>query len=71
MLRLVLLFATTLFSFTLSAQEIKGRILDNNTNPVIFAAIQSDKNTGVKTNEEGFFTILLNGRGQKQLTISC
>jgi hypothetical protein len=71
MLKLALLSATTLLSFILSAQEIKGRVLDNNTNPVIFAAIQSDKNSGVISNEEGFFTIVLNQKGQNKLTISC
>jgi hypothetical protein len=56
--------------FNIQAQEINGRILDANNNPVVFATVQNNATSGVITNEEGYFSITLN-EGDSILTISC
>ena len=66
-----ILFTLFIGFFSLSfSQDITGRILDSNNNPVIFAAIQNNDKSGVISNEEGYFSISLNEMNQ-ELTISC
>jgi hypothetical protein len=47
-----------IFSFSLHAQEIKGRLLDKNNNePIPFANVTLSNNYGVITNDEGYFVL--------------
>ena len=47
-----------IFSFSLYAQEIKGRLLDKNNNePIPFANVLLSNNYGVITNDEGYFVL--------------
>ena len=63
----VLLFV----SFTALSQNITGKLIDKNTKkPIPFATIKTGANSGVISNEEGFFTIH-SKNDNETLIISC
>ena len=54
-----LLIFTFLISGAVLSQSLTAKVVDSNNNPIPFATVQTDENSGVITNEEGFFTINL------------
>ncbi|TJY33928.1 carboxypeptidase-like regulatory domain-containing protein [Pontimicrobium aquaticum] len=52
-------------------QNLTAKVVDNNNNPIPFATVQTNKNSGVITNEEGFFTINLEDITSNEITFSC
>ncbi|MEM9680981.1 MAG: carboxypeptidase-like regulatory domain-containing protein [Bacteroidota bacterium] len=70
MLKNFLFVAIICLTSIVHTQEIKGRVVDASGHPIIFAAIQTDDNTGVISNEEGYFTVILKSENER-LTISC
>ena len=60
-----------LASFSVLSQNITGKLLDKSTKkPIPYATIKTSANSGVISNEEGYFTI--NAKNDKDnLTISC
>lgn len=53
------------------SQSLTAKIVDINSNPIPFATVQTGENTGVITNEEGFFTIYLEDVSSNELSFSC
>ncbi len=52
-------------------QNLTAKVVDVNNNPIPFATVQTNKNSGTITNEEGFFTINLENVLSNELTFSC
>lgn len=52
-------------------QSLTAKVIDNNNNPIPFATVQTGENSGVITNEEGFFTINLEDTITNELKLSC
>lgn len=65
---LILAFVFTNLSFS---QSLTAKVVDTNNNPIPFATVQTNKNSGVITNEEGVFTINLEDVGFEEITFSC
>jgi hypothetical protein len=65
----------SLFAFLITSaifgQSLTAKVVDTNNNPIPFATVQTDKNSGVITNEEGYFTISLEDTPSNDLTFSC
>lgn len=54
------------------SQNFTGRIIDSiSQKPIPYATIQTNTKQGVISNEDGFFTIVLEGEKIKNLTFSC
>jgi len=64
------LFAV-LCSIICHSQSFTAQVLDGKNNPIPFATVQTGINSGVITNEEGYFTIFLEDVTQNELTFSC
>ena len=62
----IFLITTVLFG-----QSLTAKVVDSNNNPIPFATVQTDENSGVITNEEGFFTIDLEDVASNEITLSC
>ena len=63
----IIIFFISFFSFS---QSITGRVLDKTTqNPIPYATIKTGSNSGVISNDEGYFTI--NTTKDKSISISC
>ena len=62
----IFLITTVLFG-----QSLTAKVVDSNNNPIPFATVQTDENSGVITNEEGFFTIDLKDVASNEITFSC
>lgn len=62
----IFLITTALFG-----QSLTAKVVDSNNNPIPFATVQTDENSGVITNEEGFFTIDLEDVTSNEITFSC
>jgi hypothetical protein len=60
-----------LSSFISLSQSLTARVVDANNNPIAFVTVQTSDNTGVITNEEGYFTISSNEVTNNELTFSC
>lgn len=56
---------------TLFGQSFTARIVDSNNNPIPFATVLTGENSGVISNEEGYFTVYLEDLSAKELEISC
>ena len=67
----IVILVTILFTNVLIAQNLTAKVVDANGNPIAFATVQTSKNTGVITNEEGYFTINVQDAINKELTFSC
>jgi len=52
-------------------QSLTAKVVDTNNNPIPFATIQTAENSGVITNEEGFFTINLEDVSANEISLSC
>ncbi|MCK0109678.1 carboxypeptidase-like regulatory domain-containing protein [Flavobacteriaceae bacterium S0825] len=52
-------------------QSLTAKVVDSNNNPIPFATVQTDQDSGVITNEEGFFTIDLEDVASNEITFSC
>jgi hypothetical protein len=52
-------------------QSLTAKVIDANNNPIPFATVQTDENSGVITNEEGYFTINLEDVATKEIIFSC
>ena len=63
---LIILIANVAFG-----QNLTAKVVDTNNNPIPFATVQTDENSGVITNEEGYFTINLEDVSSNQITFSC
>lgn len=65
----------SLFAFLITSaifgQSLTAKVVDANNNPIPFATVQTDENSGVITNEEGYFTISLEDASSNELTFSC
>lgn len=65
-LSILLSFASTF------SQNITAKLIDKNTkNPIPFASIKTGEYSGVISNEEGYFSLNLDGGNVKNVTISC
>ncbi len=64
------IFAILIVNFTFG-QSLTAKVIDTNNNPIPFATVQTDENSGVITNEEGFFTINLEDLRSNEITLSC
>ncbi|NIX65311.1 carboxypeptidase-like regulatory domain-containing protein [Gaetbulibacter sp. S0825] len=62
----IFLITTSLFG-----QSLTAKVVDSNNNPIPFATVQTDQDSGVITNEEGFFTIDLEDVASNEITFSC
>ncbi|MFK2820231.1 carboxypeptidase-like regulatory domain-containing protein [Flavobacteriaceae sp. LMIT009] len=58
-------------SHLIFSQSLTARVVDANNNPIAFATVQISENTGVITNEEGYFTINSSEANNDELTFSC
>ena len=65
---ILFLFLSSFISFS---QSLTARVVDANNNPIAFATVQTSDNTGVITNEEGYFTINSEDITNNELTFSC
>ena len=62
----------TLGHSTVSSQSITAKLVDKtNGSPIQYASIKTGTNSGVISNEEGFFTIYAKKDSTKTITISC
>lgn len=69
---LILCFLLVLSGHFLQAQLLSGKIIDKNTKePVPYATVQLSDNSGVISNEEGYFTIDLGNTLAPSLRVSC
>lgn len=66
-----LLIFTFLISGVVFSQSLTAKVVDINNNPIPFATVQTGENTGVITNEEGFFTINLEDVSTNSIIFSC
>ena len=66
----LLIFGFLITNFTFS-QSLTAKVVDLNDNPIPFATVQTAENSGVITNEEGFFTINLEDVSSDSITFSC
>ncbi|MCK0179326.1 DUF5686 and carboxypeptidase regulatory-like domain-containing protein [Flavobacteriaceae bacterium S0862] len=66
-----LLIFTFLISGVTLSQSLTAKVVDSNNNPIPFATVQTDENSGVITNEEGFFTINLEDVSSNEIIFSC
>jgi len=67
-----LLVIISLSHFAVFSQSITARLIDKSTeNSVQYATIKTGRNSGVISNEEGFFTIYSRKDKTKTITISC
>ena len=65
---LTLLF--TIFFSVVSAQQYSAKVVDKNSGePIPFATVETGKNQGVITNEEGEFSFILNKKKHHQDSI--
>ena len=64
------IFIILIANFTFG-QSLTAKVVDNNNNPIPFATVQTAENSGVITNEEGFFTINLEDVTSNEITFSC
>jgi len=62
----IFLITTSLFG-----QSLTAKVVDSNNNPIPFATVQTNEDSGVITNEEGFFTIDLEDVASNEITFSC
>jgi len=53
------------------SQSLTVKIVDADNNPIPFATVQTGENSGVITNEEGFFTIYIEDVVSNELKLSC
>ena len=60
-----------LFTNYIVAQNLTAKVVDVSNSPIAFATVQTSENTGVITNEEGYFTININDASNGELTFSC
>lgn len=56
-------------TYLITAQSLTAKVVDKSNKPIAFASISTENQNGVVTNEEGQFTIDI--EGIKTLTISC
>lgn len=62
----IFIITTSLFG-----QSLTAKVVDSNNNPIPFATVQTNEDSGVITNEEGFFTIDLEDVASNEITFSC
>ncbi|MDD7887373.1 carboxypeptidase-like regulatory domain-containing protein [Flavivirga sp. 57AJ16] len=72
MKKLVLLTMFLFISMCINSQNITAKLVDkNNGNPIPYATIKTGEFSGVISNEEGYFSLNLEGLQTKTITISC
>lgn len=67
----VIILLSFICSHFITAQNLTAKVVDKNNNPIAFATVQTSQNSGVITNEEGYFTILLENTVNNELIFSC
>src|SRR5210317_219721 len=70
MKNIVLCLILSCIVLNINAQQFSAKVIDENNNPIPYATIQTGENTGVITNEEGFFTINVEGDSINSIKIS-
>lgn len=70
MLKYIFSISFLFIASLVASQSFTAKIIDANNNPIAFATVQTDENSGVISNEEGFFTINTNNDSIQNILIS-